>query len=490
MLATTVFNFTNIFKGFYSMGYGSILWYGLATLGFGIPFSFMIAELASAFKDAKGGIYSWLEHLLGRRLAFIAIFMWYAGFVTFLVNMASSALWINLSTMLFGIDKTSDLHFGKLAYNQVLGILAIVWLFGSSAIASLGLKSVALFSRLGGLAISLLLIILLIGSLLLLIATPSTPVSSLLTTPSVTESTSFLNQGFFVQVSFLIYAIFAFGGMETASGLVNKMQQPEKKLPKALILSTLAIASSYIFGILAVGVFSQWQSLAGSSSVNLGNVSIVVMRELGYQLALTFGGTPDVSLIVAQWFGRVTGIGLFFSMLGAFFVVLYAPLGQLISGTPATLWPNWLLKRKNDLPITAMYGQAALASVLVLLNSFFGQSAKEFLRFLTEATNIAVTIPYAFIAIGYWFFIRNTAIVKPFVILKNRHIASSASLLVASTIVVSTLFGIAKPILQVWQDPQNHDINQALWRSFGYLVGPLLFVLMASLLFNRASKPL
>ena len=49
------------------MGYGSIMWYILAALFFFLPSALMLAEYGAAFKEAKGGIYSWLAGSVGEK---------------------------------------------------------------------------------------------------------------------------------------------------------------------------------------------------------------------------------------------------------------------------------------------------------------------------------------------------------------------------------------------------------------------------------------
>ena len=76
MCVTSVFMFANIPRGFFLMGYSAIPWYILSAITFFVPFAFMIAEYGAAFKDKKGGIYSWMEAILGAKYAFITIIKW------------------------------------------------------------------------------------------------------------------------------------------------------------------------------------------------------------------------------------------------------------------------------------------------------------------------------------------------------------------------------------------------------------------------------
>ena len=65
MIFTSVFGFTNIARAFLLMGYSAIPWYILSAITFFIPYSFMLAEYGAAFKNEKGGIYSWMDKSVG-----------------------------------------------------------------------------------------------------------------------------------------------------------------------------------------------------------------------------------------------------------------------------------------------------------------------------------------------------------------------------------------------------------------------------------------
>ena len=86
MILTSVYGFNNMPRSFYLMGYGAIPFFLLSAVVFFVPFAFMVAEYGSAFKDEKGGIFSWMQICVGKKYAFVATFMWYTSYVIWLVN--------------------------------------------------------------------------------------------------------------------------------------------------------------------------------------------------------------------------------------------------------------------------------------------------------------------------------------------------------------------------------------------------------------------
>ena len=128
MIFTSVYGFNNIPRSFYMMGYAAIPWYILSGITFFIPFAFMMAEFGTAFKEEKGGIYSWMEKSVGPKFAFIATFMWYASYVVWMVNVASG-VWVPISNGIFGSDTTNTWALFGIKYltgPKTLGLLGII----------------------------------------------------------------------------------------------------------------------------------------------------------------------------------------------------------------------------------------------------------------------------------------------------------------------------------------------------------------------------
>ena len=107
MIFTSVYGFNNMPRSFYLMGYGAIPFYVISAIIFFVPFAFMIAEYGSAFKDEKGGIFSWMEKSVNTKYAFVATFMWYTSYVIWLVNI-SSGIMVPVSNAIFGTDTTGS----------------------------------------------------------------------------------------------------------------------------------------------------------------------------------------------------------------------------------------------------------------------------------------------------------------------------------------------------------------------------------------------
>lgn len=478
MIFTSVYGFANMPRAFYLMGYGAIVWYLLGAIAFFIPYAFMMAEYGAAFKSEKGGIYSWMARSVGPKYAFIGTFMWYTSYLVWQVNV-SSTIWIPLSNALLGSDLTSKLSFFGLNSTQSIGILGVSWILLVTYISSKGINWIQKVTSLGGSAVSLLNIVLIVAGLSILVLNRghlAQPITSFKST--FTQSPNPNYQSILSIISFFTYAIFAYGGIEAVGGLVDQTEKAEVTFPKGTALSAIIISIGYSLGIFIIGIFTNWDAVLSSDNVNTVNVTYVIMQNLGYELSRALGSSENLALGIGIVFARLVGLAMFLALTGAFFTLIYSPLKQLIEGTPKKLWPNWLTVTKNDMPINAMNLQAIIVAIVILLISFGGESASAFFNKLVVMTNVAMTIPYMFLAIAFPFFKKHASIHKPFVVYKSYGFALFATIVVTLCIGLANIFSIIEPAIA-----KGNRLDTLLAGG-----GPLLFAIVAYLLYARYEK--
>ena len=476
MIFTSVFGFNNIPRSFYLMGYGAIPWYILSGITFFIPFALMIGEFGATFRNEKGGIYSWMAKSVGPKYAFIGTFMWYASYIVWMVNIAN-AIWIVFSNAIFGRDTTATWSLFGLNSTQTIGLLGVIWIVLVTFTATKGLDKIKKVTSVGGLAVMLLNIILLVGAIVVLIAN-----GGHLAEPIV-NATSFVNSpnpGYQSAISifaFLVFAIFAYGGIEVVGGLVDETENAEKTFPKGIIFASIVIAVGYSIGIFFVGIFTNWGEVLSVQGIHMGNVGYVTMNNLGYQLAQAFGGGEAFSLSMGAWMARYVGVSMVLSLMGAYFALAYSPLKQIIEGTPKELWPGKMGEMKEGMPYNAMWIQCIVVVVMILLLSFGGDAASKFFNKLVLMTNVAMTLPYMFISIAFIAFKNNKDIIKSFEVFKTYRSALVWGIIVTLTIGFANFFTIIQPAI-------DGDLSSTIWS----IAGPLFFAIIALLMYNTYEK--
>ncbi|WP_315079540.1 glutamate/gamma-aminobutyrate family transporter YjeM [uncultured Clostridium sp.] len=477
MIFTSVYGFNNIPRSFYKMGYAAIPWYIFSAITFFVPFALMVAEFGSAFKDEKGGIYSWMNKSIGAKFAFIGTFMWYFAYITWMVNVASS-MWIPVSNAIFGKDTTQNWTLLGLKGSQVLGVLGIVWILIVTYTSTKGLDKIKKVTSLGGTAVLLLNIFLWIGAIAVFIGNhgqlnqPIEGLKSFIQTPHPKYTGNII-----VSLAFVVYALFAYGGIEAVGGLVDETENPEKNFPKGIIISAAIISIGYSIGIFFIGIFTNWENVMGIRDVNLGNASYIVMSNLGYSLGTAFGASESTATMLGNGVARYVGLSMFLALSGAFFTLMYSPLKQLIEGTPSKLWPGKIGETKKGLPINAMWIQAIIVCLMIALVSFGGSSMTIFFNILVSMTNVAMTLPYMFIAIAFPYFKKKTEINKPFIVYKTQISANFWTWIVVLTVGFANLFSIIQPAIE-------GDIKTTIWS----VAGPIIFSIVAWLMYGNYEK--
>lgn len=479
MIFTSVFGFTNITKSYYLMGYAAIPWFIFAAITFFLPFAFMVAEYGAAFKDSQGGIYSWMEKSSGRKYAFIVTFMWFASYVVWMVNVGTG-IWVTLSNAIFGVDKTQTWSLFGLDSVKTLGILGIIWIIFVTFISSKGVDKIKKFTSVGGTAVAAINLFLFIGGIVILILNKG-KFQQPFNASALVHSPNEAYLGTIQVLSFVVYAIFAFGGIEVIGGLVDQTENPTKTFPKGVSLAAIIIAIGYALGILIFGTFTNWTfsfTKFPTADITLGNVSYVAMNQMGYQIGLAFGMSESSAINVGMWVGRYMGISMFLALSGAFFTLIYSPLKQLIEGTPKELWPKKITEQKDGMPVNAMKYQAVIVIIIILIVSFGGKNAKQFFQVLISMTNVSMTLPYFFIAYSFINFKKNDSIEKPFVKFKTLGFTKLCVFLVCFVVGFANVFTVIEPAIS------RGDYLTTIMS----VAGPAIFSILALFLYNKSKS--
>jgi len=477
MIFTAIYGFANTTVAYDQMGYASIIWYVLAALLFFLPSAMMLAEYGSAFKEAKGGIYSWLAGSIGEKWAFIGTFIWLSSWIIWMLS-TSTKVWIPLSTLISGSDQTQTWSILGLSSTQTVGLLGIVWILTVTFFATRGVNSIAKISSLGGIFVMFLTALFFVASIVIVIlnhgqlAEPINGIHSFISSPNPQFSSPM------ALMSFVTYAVFAYAGMESMGGITDSMDKPEKTFPKGLIISTIAITIMYSLSIFLWGISTNWSSVLGKSQVNLGNITYVLMNNLGLVLGKAMGLSAVTSATIGHWLARLTGLSMFMAYLGSFFVLVYSPLKSFILGSSPKLWPKKMTKlNKVGMPAYSMWLQAIVVAVFIFLVAFGGSAANEFYLILTDMGNVSTSFPYLFLIGAFPFFKRRQDLERPFVVYKNRAFTNT----VVTVVLVILVGGIGFTCLQPIMD---HDYMTAFWT----IIGPIFFGAVAWIFYHNAQK--
>ena len=481
MIFTSVYGFNNIPRSYYLMGYAAIPWFVIAGILFFIPFAFMVAEFGSAFREETGGMYSWMEKSVGPKYAFIGTFMWYTSYVLWMVNV-SSGIWIPVSNVIFGEDNTATWSlFGSelLSGSRLLGLMAVIFFIFITYFDSKGIDKISKVTSVGGTAVLVINIMVVVGSIVMIIARHGQLEQPFLGRESLEVPLNVAYQGNPIMIlSFIVYALFAYGGIEAVGGLVDKTENPKKTFPKAIVSAALVIVVGYALLILLVGSFTNYSEILGADNITLGNVSYVIMSNFAAEFGKAFGASEATQIALTHGFARVYALIMLLALMGALFTLVYSPLKQLIEGTPKELWPGKMGETEEDgMPKNAMWIQCAIVCVMVFLISFGGDTMQKFFVILTAMVNVGMTVPYMFISIAFPFFKKKDGIDRSFVIFKTQTSANIWGIIVTAVLGFANTFAIIQPAL-------GGDLKTTFWS----IAGPVIFGLVAFIIYTVYEK--
>lgn len=245
-----------------------------------------------------------------------------------------------MSNAFTGIDTTSKWSILGLNPTITLGILGTIWMWGVFIISKNGMSKITKVTSIGGVSVLLLNIILILSAIMVVILNKgklAEPVNSM---KSFANSPNPTYKALSSILSFWIFAIFAYGGIEAVGGLVDQTENLEKTLSKGITISAIIISVGYSVGIFMIGIFTNWNNSLSNSDVNVANVAYIVMNNLGYSIAKALDFSLASCITIGNWMARFVGVSMFLALSGAFFTLSYSPLKQFIEGTPKKLWPK------------------------------------------------------------------------------------------------------------------------------------------------------
>lgn len=275
-----------------------------------------------------------MNNSVGPRFAFIGTFMWFSSYIIWMVS-TSAKVWVPFSTFLYGSDMTQHWRIAGLEPTQVVGLLAVAWMILVTVVASKGINKIARITAVGGITVMCLNLVLLLVSITIL----------LLNGGHFAQDINFLaspNPGYQSGLAMLSFVVFAILPMAELKRLVvwSIKRKIQKELCQRYCFAAIVISIGYSLAIFLWGVSTNWQQVLSNGSVNLGNITYVLMKSLGMTLGNALHLSPEASLSLGVWFARITGLSMFLAYTGAFFTLCYSPLKAIIEGTPKALWWN------------------------------------------------------------------------------------------------------------------------------------------------------
>ncbi|MGL5417446.1 MAG: glutamate/gamma-aminobutyrate family transporter YjeM [Clostridium sp.] len=476
MIFLTVYGLPNGEQVYYQMGYAAITYLVIAVIIFFIPYSFIVAEMSSAFKHKKGGIFSWMSESVNEGFSLVGTFIWYGSFVV--MWFSASSICIAISVAIFGVDTTSTWHFLGFNAPETLAIVGAIYMIVAALITTRGLKRLSFLSNISIVTVIVSHILILGGGILLFALSGFKPaqgfdftnIHSYFYGPNPSYSS------FLPALGFLVFAVCIFAGMENSGGLVDQVKNGKKNVPRAIFVATVLITVLYIGTVLILGFICNWNATFSSSKVNLANFSIYIVQQEFFRLGTLLGLSPSQALGLGEWINRITTI---IGLIGLTSIPLrlYTPIKHMFEGLPKGMLPEKLQKvNKHGMPVYAILLQTVIVVFFVLLLGFGGGNVSELFNKMTLMTFVASTVPISFVVFAYIKFKMNDNIKKEYTFFSKK-----AGVIFASVCFVVVTF---VNIYSMIEPALAGNVSNSLWVAGG----PVFFGLIAFILYRRYKR--
>lgn len=383
MAFSTVWGFGNVVNGFiYFNGIQVILSWFLMFLLYFIPYSLMVGELGSAFKNSGSGVNSWVYETISPKVAYYAGWTYWACHITYIASKGSGSLKA-LSWAIFRNAETYD----TLPIKGVQLATLAVFLIGCF-IASRGMNPLKKLLSLAGTSMFVMSILYII---MMLAAPAINPTADYVSIDfSLKNLIPNFNVAYFTSLSILVFAV---GGCEKISPYVNKVENPSKGFPKGIIAMTGMVLVCAMLGTIAMGrMFDPAVINASEESFNAyaANGAYWAFQKLGqyYHLGDTFLVIYALCNLIGQ-----------FSIL---ILSIDAPLRMLLDNEKTKEFIPSGLRKKNK--YGAYYNGilmvVILAGAIILIQTFM-PGAAAVLQQLTRLNSVCMPMRYIWVFVAY-----------------------------------------------------------------------------------------
>lgn len=311
-----------------SVGPTQFFWWALLLIAFFLPYGMISAELGTTYKD-EGGLYDWVKRAYGPRNGGRVAWYYWINF----------PLWMGSLAVLFPtvINQVAGHTMGMLPSTiiSLLFVWVVIFISLFRIADSKWILNIA--------AIFKVIIILSLGGLGIYVAATH-GVANTFTAKTMLPSMN-LNS-----LSFVSVIIFNFLGFEVVAAMSGSMKNPQREIPKAILLGGVLIAVFYLLAAFGIGTAIPYSKLTTDSGL-LDSFSTL----------LGSGGTWFVT-IVGLMFLYTLGSNLLSWSYGVNYVAMYASEN---SSLPKIFsWKN----ARTEMPIGAPILNGVVASILVLLD--------------------------------------------------------------------------------------------------------------------------
>lgn len=356
-----------------AVGYSSISLWALAFACFFLPQAYVVLQFTKKW-PVEGGLYEWTKRTLGPFHGFFSGWCYWVNNIVYYPTLLAAAA--GFATYIFA-PKTLGLEESK----SFIFWFSIITLWIIIVLNMIGMRIGKWVQNIGGITTWVPAgIIIVLGFTYYLLHGAATPFSAGQVLPMLDRDS----------ISYWSTFCFAMAGFELVSLMCDEIKEPEKNIPRSVPIAGAMATGIYILGTLGLIV-----------SVPHEKVSIIsgVLQAIDVQ-ASAFGLKYAVNVIaVAMVLSQFGGVGAWLAGSGR---VLYSiGADRYIPKVFTSVHPRW------GTPHISILTQGLFSTLFLMLSAWGSDEVKQFYRLLIDFNVIVYFIPYLYLFVAYFFFMRN-----------------------------------------------------------------------------------
>ena len=375
MAFSTVWGFGNVINGFSEYGgLKAIVSWALIFAIYFVPYALMVGEMGSAFKEAGGGVSSWILETIGPRMAYLAGWTYWIVHMPYISQKPNGAV-IATSWAIFRDARISQMDVKLMAVICLALFLFAVW------VAS---KGIGVLNKLTSLAGSTMFIMSILFIIMMIAAPAITGADVMDIEWSVETFMPTFDSKFFLNLSILVFAV---GGCEKISPYVNKMKNPAKDFSRGMITLAIMVTVCAVLGTISLGMM-----------FDSNNIPPDLMTNGAYYAFQKLGEYYHVGDFFVVVYALTNLIGQFAVLI----LSIDAPLRMLLDSADENYIPKALFKQNKHGTYTNGHKLVmVIVSLLIIVPAFGIESVDVLVKWLVKVNSVCMPLRYLWVFVAY-----------------------------------------------------------------------------------------
>lgn len=367
-----------------------------------LPYSLIVGELGSVFKNHDGGVSTWIFKTIGPRVAFFTGWIYWVVHMPYLSQKPSNIV-ISLNWLIFQNGSISDMPI------LTLCIICLILFLVAAFLAAQGMTMVKKIAGLAGTAMFIMMILYIV----LIFAAPALRGTELRPFELKPETIMPQDWSFIANISILIFSV---GGCEKFAPYVKTMKNPGRGFPLGMIFLVIMVVVTAILGTIAMNAMYDGTNLPSDFFTNC---QYEAFQKLG-----NYYGIGNVFLIL---YAAANALGNF----GTIIVSIDAPLRILLGNSDKNFIPTWWFKKNRKGSYTnGIKVIAVIVSVLIMLPAIGIGDVDQLVKWLIKLNSVCMPLRYLFVFLAYFALKKaiNKFSNKDYVFIKNKTLGQIVSI--------------------------------------------------------------